>query len=687
MNLFATLAFRRRTLPTASDGLFTFSVPEHLQEKIEAGQIVLAPIREESERGVIIHLSTKEPGFETREILEICTPPLLSAETLSLASSIATEYLCPLSKIIPLFLPEKIFSGNGIVPGETWVQKIANPEKKVGEKMSAALDFLEKNGEVLRGDFPYDTATLNRLLKCNAIAFAEREKKHVIPKKAEIPLNEEQKKIFENILSIPISLLFGKTGSGKSHLLRALTQKITQGKKTVVFLVPEIGLTDEVLEKFTELFDTEAICVFQSRLSEGEKARAFGAAKNREKLIFVVSRAGLFLPLRNIGLLAVEEEHESSFESEMTPKYDARRVTEMIGKIHNAPIIFSSASPRVEQFFLAEKGKIGFFELSSRTPPVPIRIIDLKEETVSKNFSPISRALFAAMQKTLAQKQKIFLFLNRRGLHRVVLCEDCGEILRNPRNGVALVAHEKNGKIFLLCHHSGAIFKMPNRCPHCGGTRLLNRGYGTAGIEALVHQYFPQEKIIRIDRDATQRKGSFSALKKEFSEGDANILIGTQIVAKGLDFENIGLVGILDADAGLQIPDFRATERAFQNLIQVAGRAGRRGQNAEIIVQTRLPDYPLFSFLQENNFRGFYEEEIKIRESFFLPPFSRISTLSFRGKNREKVFERARIEEKKWRDYLERKHPNEKWEVSVSPALFANKNGWFEVEARIIREN
>ena len=255
--------------------------------------------------------------------------------------------------------------------------------------------------------------------------------------------------------------------------------------KTAVILVPEIGLTAEVLEKFSEIFGAESVGILHSRLSGGEKARAFWAAQNQEKRIFVVSRAGLFLPFQNLGCLVVEEEHETAFENETTPKYDARRVAEILGALHSAPVIFSSATPRIETFFAAQHQKMGFFELSPRLSLPSIRLVDFRQEFAAKNKSPLSCALFSAIQKTITQKQKVFLFLNKRGLYRIILCQDCGEILRNPKNGVALVAHEKNGKIFLLCQKKFFLYSCslsvssPNRvyCLVYWRTRDLPRAF------------------------------------------------------------------------------------------------------------------------------------------------------------------------------------------------------------------
>ena len=682
--LFAKIAFRRRFLPSDPDGFFTFEIPEKWRDEIKTGQIVVAPLQKSFERGLVAAISAETPRFSTREIAEIATPPLLEKWQFSLAREISKRIFCPVARIFPLFLPAKIWAGNGKNPPKIFVKKTKNPDEKIGKKMAEVLSFLEKNGETPRENLPFEKAVLDRLLKKKAIQFLEKKPEFPEIKKVEIPLDADKKPILEKLKSESVALLFGRTGSGKSHLLRALAAEIVREKKTAIFVVPEIGLSEDFVEKLREVFGEKAVGIFHSRLSEGEKARAFWAAKNAEKAVFVVSRAGIFLPFRRIGFLAIEEEHDSSFESDATPKIDAREIAEIIGKQKKVPVIFSSATPRFETFFAAKTGKMGFFKIASKRPPPRMGIVDLKNEFAAKNFSPISKKLLFKIREKIDADEKVFLFLNRRGFFRVVFCEKYGEVLRNPENGIALVAHQKDGKIFLMCHFSGKIFKMPKKCPQCGNEHFSMRGHGTAGVENVLKNYFPAEKIIRIDRDATAKKGAFSALKNEFERGGGKILVGTQIVGKGIDFKNIALVGILDADTGLHFPDFRAAEKVFQNIAQAAGRAGRREKPAEIILQTRLPELPIFHFLARNDFEGFFESEIKNRKAFFLPPFSKIQTICFRGKNREKLFEKARTEEKKWNDFLARQKI--RGEVLLAPAI-GKKNGFFVVEVKIIREN
>jgi primosomal protein N' (replication factor Y) len=551
-------------------------------------------------------------------------------------------------------------------------------------------------------------------------------------------LSDEQKNAFQQLQKSSRSLLFAPTGSGKSHLLRMLADGILRQKKTALFVVPEIGLTQELVQKCNEVFGEEHVALYHSRLAEGEKARVFWKVKTGVAKVVIGSRASLFLPFQDLGLIALEEEHEWTLKSDQSPRYHAKDVCLYLSEIHTAQLVFSSATPSLEsiandelripndktqkqgtgdkeqgtgnkeqelrimdyesrrepdnsQFSILNSQVAShdfrLITLPARTPLPQISLVDLKEESLAKNPTLLSHALQLQMQKTLEKKQQVLLFLNRRGFHRTLLCQDCGEIVRCPECATSLVLHQGKEKEFLLCHYCGKVFGVPEKCSHCGSVRIGYLGSGTAKIEKMVQTLFPEKKVVRIDRDTTSQKSGFSDLYSDVLSGEADILIGTQIIAKGLDFENIGLVGILDADAGLHIPDFRSAERTFQLLTQVIGRAGRRGQSSNVILQTRLPHHPLFVHLKKGDTEGFYAEELRIREEFFLPPFSRIIKLIFVGVKKETVFQRARETQQILMSVAKDRFPGERVDVSVAPSLHPKKHGKYHVNVLLVAKD
>ncbi len=679
---YAELAFRGRT-PSSNDGLFTFAVPDALAISIAAGCIVRAPLQHKPELAVVAHLHDKTPLFDIENILEICTPSLLQAHSFRLAHEVARRNFVPLGRVLPLFFPLQIFAGNGKPPLVTKIALVPQKiEGRLGKKMQQVVEHLCEHGladvSKVRAVTGATKQTLESLHERDIIQFSSTEKfsahSPFLPSQKSISL--EQESALAELRKVKRVLLFAPTGSGKSHLMRHYAAELLAQQKTTFFLVPEIGLTTELFAKCAEEFGEERVVLYHSRLSEGEKAEAFWRIRAGHAQIIVGSRAALFLPFQNLGLIVMEEEHEWTFKSDQSPRYHARDVAGMLAKLHDAQLVYATATPSMEVWYQSHTKQLAVVHLPARTPSPTLSVVDLREETAAKNKSPLSRALVYKITTALQNKEQALLFLNRRGLFRSLVCEDCGEVTRCPECHISLVSHAgKAGKEYLLCHQCGRVFGVLAACSLCGSSKLRFFGSGTAQVERLLQQVFPQKKIVRIDRDTTSAKTGFRELHDSFTSGDADILVGTQIIAKGLDFDNIGVVGVVDADAGLSIPDFRAAERTFQLLVQVAGRAGRRGQGAEVVIQTRLPDLPLWQTLIAADPEQFYLQELVVREEHFLPPISRIAKLIFIAKKKETVFAAARTLEAILQQRKKELFPDEKIQIFVAPALHPKKHG------------
>jgi primosomal protein N' (replication factor Y) len=690
---FVDIAFRQR-IPSNNNGLFTFSVPEYLEKDIAQGAIVIAPVKEEYKRAVIVRIHEKKPLFDTKDIFEVCTPSLMQSWQFVLAQEVAQKNFVPLAKVLPLFLPQGVFEGSGNIPCKTLVCLKKYPENQLrplGKVMSFIVCTLEEKKEMELSEILKMSGgtrkTVDRLMERGLVEY------RYVPLFSSLPLpnicfpelSQQQIKVYQKMKEYSQCLLFAPSGSGKSHLLRMLVNDIIQGGKTVLILIPEIGITEDAVRKYRDIFG-DVVAMYHSQLSKSEKAAIFWKVKQGVVKIIVGSRISLFLPFFRLGLVALEEEHEWTFKSEKSPRYHARDVAKDLAKIHGAKYILSSATPSLESLhsfgakilsFTKEKkdNSTSILRLPSRTLSPSVFFVDIKEEMLSKNILLLSRLLQKKMWETFERKQQVLLFLNRRGFHRALICENCSEVVRCSCCHTSLVPHVKEGKEFLLCHHCGKVFSTPKKCSSCHGTHFCSVGSGTAKIEHIVQRMFPGKKVLRIDRDTTARKSDFSKMYADISDGVADVFVGTQMIVKNIDGNNIGLVGILDADSELYIPDFRSAEKTIQLLMRIIGRSGRCGKMAEIVLQTRMPENPLFSFLKDGNIDAFYKQEFEVRKKFFLPPFRRIIKLIFSGKRKDSVFAQARETQRLLLAVAKRVFPNERVEVSVSPPFGGRQGG------------
>jgi primosomal protein N' (replication factor Y) len=422
------------------------------------------------------------------------------------------------------------------------------------------------------------------------------------------------------------ALLFGVTASGKTEVYLDAIARTLDGGRSALVLAPEIALTAQVVASFVGRFG-EQVAVLHSRLSDGERHDEWRRIQQGQARIVVGARSGVFAPLQQIGLIVVDEEHEASYKQDKTPRYHARDVAARRAEAAGALLLLGSATPSVETFHAAQSGALHLVEMPNRIGgrELPtVSVVDMRQE-LKERKSALSRQLVEELGLRLSQRRQTILFLNRRGYAQFVLCRDCGHVPRCPNCAVTLTYHA--ARLILRCHHCDYIVQAPTVCPDCGGTHIRAFGLGTERIEEEVRKCYPSARVLRLDRDTTTRKGAHERIIGAFRRGEADVLIGTQMVAKGLDFPNVTLVGVVSADTGLNVPDFRAAERTFQLLTQVAGRAGRGEHPGTVVIQTFTPDHFSIRCATSQDYRGFYDNEIEDRAELRYPPFSRLANL------------------------------------------------------------
>ena len=561
-------------------------------------------------------------------------------------------------------------------------------------RLATVLEFLRREGGpvwvgLLYAETGCTSKDLRRLAEAGLISLERREvwRDSLAGREFALetppPLTPEQEVVWKEIRAglrarrHQVYLLHGVTGSGKTEIyLRAIAEVLAQGRQAIV-LVPEIALTPQTVRRFAARF-RQRLALMHSRLSEGERYDVWRRVRKGEVDIVIGPRSALFVPLPRLGLIVVDEEHERSYKNERRPYYNARDVAVKLGELTGAVVILGSATPDVVSYYRAQRGEYRLLEMPLRimghrrileeqrkrltlrdirfkalrelgprywdscyAPLPPVQVVDLRQELKAGNRSIFSRALQEAMAEALSAGQQVILFLNRRGMATFVLCRDCGHVLRCPRCDVPLTYHAGEVK-GLLCHHCNRRFPLPELCPVCGGKRIRYFGLGTQRVEEEVRGLFPQARILRWDRDTARRKEAHEFFTEQFSSGQADVLVGTQMIAKGLDLPLVTLVGVISADTALYLPDFRAAERTFQLLTQVAGRAGRSLLGGRVIVQTYTPNHYAIQAASGHDYARFYRQELEFRRRLGYPPFSRLARLLYTHTDRQRCQREAR---------------------------------------------
>lgn len=471
-------------------------------------------------------------------------------------------------------------------------------------------------------------------------------------------LNQGQKDVIKDLREssgFDIFLLHGVTGSGKTEVYMQIIESVIKDGKKAIMTVPEISLTKQITDRFVGRFGNDRIAVLHSRLSPGERHDEWMKIRRGEVDIVIGARSAIFAPLENIGIIVMDEEHDGSYKSDMTPKYETVDIAAKRCKNMSAPLILGSATPGVVSYHRALQGvykKLTLTERYNYNELPYVETVDMREELRSGNRSILSNKLFQEINDTLSDDKQVILLLNRRGYSTFISCRDCGYVLKCDDCDISLTYHKESNAC--ICHYCGKTMPLPAVCPECGSRYIRHFGVGTEKLEEEIKKYFPYINTERLDFDSTKRKGSLEKILDRFGKGKTRILTGTQIVAKGLDFRNVGLVGIIAADITLNIPDFRSGERTFQLITQAAGRAGRGDEKGKVIVQTYTPENYVIKAAAKHDYKEFFDREIVFRKACGYPPFSDIIQITFSGKDETYVISTA----DKWYETLKRKLNN-----------------------------
>src|SRR3989440_2188001 len=638
-----------------------YLVPETFAERVAIGSRVRVPFREKSALATVLALldETSAEGIRAIEAL-VGDRPALSAKLVELARWMSAYYCCPIETVMRSLLPQVIrraevgwkkqlfvIAAKEIAPEE--IENLRRRAPKQAELLEAVSKLRKPiaAAELLR-QTSLDNQTLRALekrgfviLREEAVARDPHADEEFIAS-TDLTLNEEQTAALaaiEEALATPEKakplLLHGVTGSGKTEIyLQAIHTTLARGK-TAIILVPEISLTPQTVEGFKSRFaeTQEAVAVLHSHLSEGERHDEWHKIHSGRARIAIGPRSAVFAPLKSLGLIVVDEEHENTYKQEEAPRYHARDVAVVRAKIEKCVVVLGSATPSLESYHNATTGKYRLATLTQRVDEkqMPLmRVVDLRQERRKERaIAILSGKLRGAIADRLEKREQTILFLNRRRVSTSLLCSNCGEARNCPNCSVALTFHRHMAR--LSCHLCGHTAAVPKKCPACGKDALIYAGFGTEKVESTVSQFFPKANVRRMDADSMTRKDAYRDTLRNFRQGKIDILVGTQMIAKGLHFPNVTLVGIINADLALHLPDFRAGERTFQLLTQVAGRAGRGETPGQVFVQTYTPFSPSIQFARHHDFAGYFQQELEFRERCDFPPFKHAVLITVRS--------------------------------------------------------
>ena len=635
----------------ALDRLFDYEVPKALREKLAVGQLLSVPFGHREARGFAIEVADapRSEAGAPRVLKPVSAivdeTPFFSPALLNLVKKVAAYTAAPLESVLRTALPAAVLKRNARPRELLYVEAVDGAKAISGltTRQRWLYDNLVRLGggwmRSLCAELKTTPASLRALAEsgCATITVRERRRdplagRRILPTRP-LPLNKEQAAALSAIVSAkrPKSptplLLFGVTGSGKTEVyLQAIAAELAAGRGAIV-MVPEIALTPQTVQRFASRFG-DRVAVLHSALSDGERYDEWHRIRSGAARVVVGPRSAVWAPVRDLGLVVVDEEHEASYKQDESPRYTARDVAVLRGAVEGAAVVLGSATPSLETWLNAKRGKYALAEMRCRAGAGSLPPVGLVEMRGGAIFS---QELIEALRLRLDRGEQTILFLNRRGYSRAYVCGGCGHVETCPECGVPYTYHRAD--TCLRCHVCGAWKPLPETCGECGASSFDCRGIGTQRAEAALAKCFPRARILRMDADSTSRKNSHDDILSAFRRGEADVLLGTQMIAKGLDFPNVTLVGVLNADGSLNLPDFRAAERTYQLLAQVAGRAGRAELPGEVIVQSHDPSVPTIRAAAAGDFARFAEDELKSREEAFLPPFCHLAVLGVRSRD------------------------------------------------------
>lgn len=602
---------------------------------VQAGARVAVPFGRSAATGFVVRVkeTSDYPAEKLKKVYRVEEgTPAVNAECLALAQAIARRFRVPLALCLRLFIPPEMRTGKVSETYRTFVRFVQDVPTKNAPQQAACLQYLKEHGEAdaarLREQFG---AAVNALEKKGAVAFEKRRVlrdpyKGMEGKERGHALTLAQRRAVEAIGNTQktVTLLHGVTGSGKTEVYLTLIADALAAGKTAIFLVPEISLTPQMLSQLRARFGSAA-AILHSALSAGERFDEWQRLREGSARIAIGARSAVFAPVENVGVIVLDEEHDGSYASESAPRYNTFDIALLRAKHNGCKLVLGSATPSVETYKRALDGEFALVRMPERinARPLPdVQIVDMRREVRRGNPSPFSAALRERLARCLDEEQQAILFLNRRGYSQTVLCRDCGYVAKCEQCDVSLTYHSEEN--CLKCHYCGARYKMLEACPSCGGRHIYYSGTGTQRVVGELKKLYPSARILRMDNDTTGGKEGHYRILKQFSQREADILVGTQMVAKGHDFPLVTLVGILDADMSLHFPDYRSNERTFQLVTQVAGRSGRGSEKGDVILQTYDPDNPILRFAAAYDYEGFYRHEVNMRAATMFPPFALI---------------------------------------------------------------
>jgi len=634
--------------PIAVPGVYDYLVPSEYIGKIACGMPVLVPLRNRETWGVVVGLRSSSEFVSLKEIrsVKLDVQDSSGAALQKLYEWIAAYYQCDIGRVFKPFLRKGVVSAKPKMVTEYVPDPAADVSLLNAKYRQIFSDILQiapctvKEAAERKG---ITKSSIDSLCKRGVLTPAQRT---VLREAYELrmeaaahscELTGEQQDAVATIMNDAPNpkrpfLLFGITGSGKTHVYIEIASQMIREGKGVIILVPEIALTPQTIQRFRGALG-EVLTVIHSHMSDGERRDSLEELVTGKKKVVIGVRSAILAPVQNVGCIIVDEEHDGSYkQSDMEPRYHARDVAVMRGKLQKALVVLGSATPAMESYHNALSGKYTLIRLNSRfgAAALPqVSIVDMRKEKEENNWKPLSRSLHEAIEATLAQERQIILLLNRRGFSTVLMCQDCGYTASCPDCSVTLRYHRADTS--LKCHICGYIQPAPNECPSCRGEKIKYKGTGIQKIEEALHEEFPLVRVLRMDQDTTRTKGAHARILEDFAAQKAEILLGTQMVAKGLNFPGVALVGVIAADTGLHIPDFRASERTFQLLTQVAGRAGRSDSLGQVIIQTYSPEESAIMYAALHDYENFYAHEQTSRQALSYPPYSRLVRIVVEG--------------------------------------------------------
>lgn len=660
-------------LPVPLDGTFTYSVPQPLERQVKVGVRVLVPFgRSKTYTGIVASTHGTAPSVpQIKSVFQVLdASPVLTDTQMRLWQWISDYYMSPIGEVMKAALPSGLKTEDGYRPKtETFIRLTPNFRneqalhialgmlQRAPSQQKAFIDFLSLSGidQMIQGDGSFVTspepsitrdellnqghtlATITALVKRGFLETYEQEVGRLNhggdPHPENIkPLSAPQQDAFNQIqfsfLKKNVTLLHGVTSCGKTEIYIHLIQQALDRKQQVLYLLPEIALTVQMMERLQRVFGCR-LGIYHSKYSDAERVEIWQKQLSTHPYdVILGARSAVFLPFQNLGLVIVDEEHETSYkQQDPSPRYHARSAAIMLAQMMGAKVLLGTATPSVETYHNATTGKYGLVELFQRYKGIElpeIQVVDIKDLQHRKMMNgPFSPLLLLKVREALARGEQAILFQNRRGYAPMIECKQCGWVPHCQHCDVSLTLHRNLNQ--LSCHYCGYTYQVPTECPACGCKELQTRGYGTEKIEDLVRDIFPEARISRMDLDTTRTRHAYERIINDFSSGRTNLLIGTQMISKGLDFDRVSVVGILNADTMLNYPDFRAYEHAFMMMSQVSGRAGRKGHRGLVILQTKSPDLPVIQQIVDNDYAAFFRSVLDERCQFRYPPYCRLA--------------------------------------------------------------